>query len=155
MEKYPLTLQQLKNKVLRLLTKRDHTVLEMKRKLKQYYLFNTSDFEAAIEWVKNLGYLPNEAAMATKWTQNLRSQGRGRRFIQGKLKAKGLKVENLKDDEEELAAARIFLQKKLKNNSLKELSFKDKQALMRKLTTRGFSVSVVRDLFRTYEGSRS
>lgn len=147
-EKREITLQQLKNKVLRLLSKRDHSVSEIKKKLKQYYVFEMSDFDIAVEWLRELKYLTDEKVLAARLSDQWRKQGRGRKWISGKLATKGLKDATLKDDEPEHEAALVFIEKKIKNRPLSDFSFEEKQALRRKMLARGFSHTVIRDLVK-------
>ncbi len=152
-EKYLVDAKSLKNKILRLLTKRDHSAKEMKTKLKRYYEFSDEDFTSALAYVKELGYLPDEAKMAQSLINKWRREGRGKNYVSMKLKTRGIEIGTLdsvvlKDDENEIASARYFLEKKLRGQDLKELDFKEKQKLMRQMTSRGFSVSVVRDLIK-------
>ena len=102
--KVEIDLKQLKSKCLRLLTKRDHSSSELKIKMKRYYEFSPDDFTEALAWLKELKYLPDENLMAEKLAAQFRKQGRGRQWIRGKLRSKGLaQSESLSDDKEELS----------------------------------------------------
>lgn len=147
MEKQRIDLKQIKSKCLGLLVKRDHSRFELKQKLKRYYLFSDDDFKASLDWLLELGYLPDEAQLAIRWAKKLQSEGRGHGYIVNKLKSRGL-IAPQKDEDAEVAAAHIFLEKKLRNRVLKDMDFKEKQKLGRALTSRGFSPSIVRDLLK-------
>jgi SOS response regulatory protein OraA/RecX len=145
--KVEIDVKQLKNKCLRLLTKRDHSSLELLQKMRRYYVFSPEDFTAALDWLKELKYLPAETVMAQRLAKHYRAQGRGRQWIRGKLRLKGLSTE-LGDDDDETKAAEVMLDKKLRHQNYCDLDFKQKQRLARQLSSRGFSHSVVRELLK-------
>ena len=72
--KVEIDVKQLKNKCLRLLTKRDHSSLEMLQKMRRYYVFSPEDFTAAMDWLKELKYLPDENVMAVRLAKEYRKQ---------------------------------------------------------------------------------
>jgi regulatory protein len=142
-ERKELTFDKLKDKAMRLLARRDHSERELKSKLKQRGRFSDEDFGRVLEWLKDLGYMGDEQDLAGRWIKQWRSEGRGRMWITGKLRTKGLKAPDLRDDEDEETAARTFIDKKLRGKSLSSLSFDEKAKLSRSLISRGFSTSIV------------
>lgn len=142
-ERPELNLTKLKDKALRLLARRDHSEYELKQKLRTRGKFDDSTFSALIDYLKNLGYLADQNELSRRWIRQFRSEGRGRHWITGKLRTKGLPALDLRDDEEEFASARLFVAKKLRGKNPKALKLNEKAKLSRSLVSRGFSSSVV------------
>lgn len=152
-----LTLSQLKGRLLYYLSRRDHSVAELKSKILLKNNIELSDFDSAIEWLKNLGYLPNEQDLALRLIKKWQNEGRSLRYIQAHLKKRGLNYEKQLGEpdlpsehviQSELDSAKIFLSKKLRGKKLNDLSFEQTQALKRQILTRGFSYETVRSLFQ-------
>jgi regulatory protein len=131
---------------LRLLARRDHSIHELKTKLKQRAKITDDVFENLICHLKKMGYLADETNLAERWAKQWRSEGRGRNWICQKLKTKGLPQISFKDDDDERAAALYFLEKKLRGKKLMTLSYQDRAKLGRALVSRGFSHSLVATL---------
>ena len=142
--------QKLKSKALRLLAKRDHSRLELKRKLSAKSSLDQEAFNELVELLKNLGYMADEKDLASRWVKQWRSEGRGRLWISGKLREKGLPEPDLKDDDEELETARLFLDKRLRGKSITTLGFNEKMKLGRSMTSRGFSTSTVATVLKRW-----
>ena len=143
-KKASLSFNDLKEKSLRLLTRRDHSLTELKTKLKQRGSFEESSFQQLVVYLQRLGYLVPDDTLALRWVQHWRSEGRGRLWILAKLKTKGLtEPDDLKDDEQEIKNAQNFAQRKFKKSSFKHLSYKERLRVARALSARGFSSTVV------------
>jgi len=106
--------EKIKECALRLLARRDHSALELKLKLKQKLKIDSKVFDELLEHLKNLGVMAKEDDLAGRWIAEWRKSGRGRHWISGKLRTKGLPQVDLHDDEEEKEAAMTFLEKKLR-----------------------------------------
>src|SRR5437016_4926572 len=116
-----ISYDQIKDRALRILARRDHSARELRLKLKQRIKIEDDKFDQLLGDLKRLGYMVDEGDLTCRWVRQWRSEGRGRYWISGKLKSKGLPVPNLKDDSEELEAARLFLSKKTLYKELKGL----------------------------------
>ncbi len=158
-ERKKITLQQVKNKLLWRISKRDHSVFELRQKLRVKNDYTEEDFQLALEWLQKLGYLVDESVMAERLIKKYRSEGRSKKYISGKLRQKGIKTEpteqedgtigdSLTNRDGEKEAARIFLDKKLRGKQVSELDRDEKQTMMRRMTTRGFSYETVRELLK-------
>lgn len=152
-------IQKLKERAVRLLARRDHSVHELKNKLKQRR--KPGDISASedvlnvvIDALKDLGLMACEDDLSSRWAKQWRNEGRGRHWISGKLKSKGLPPLALRDDDEEFEAARHFILKRLRSKEIHSLSFQEKTRLSRSLVSRGFSHSVIASVIKgqtTYE----
>jgi regulatory protein len=138
--------EELRDRALRLLSRRDHSVRELKTKLKQRMSFEESDFEKVLEYLAKFNYLVSQDSLAARYVKEWRSQGKGRHWINGKLKTKGLPTANLTDDDEEREAAKSFLAKKLRLNALSKMPYAERARIGRSLISRGFSSTLVATL---------
>ncbi len=144
----PAEFEKVKDRALRLLARRDHSSQELKVKLKQKLKIENDVFERLLSHLKDLGLMANEGDLSQRWLAEYRREGRGRFWISGKLKTKGLPPIPLSDDDEELEAARHFLDRKLRGKALTQLSFAEKTKLSRSLVSRGFSNTLVASLLK-------
>src|ERR1700677_3027925 len=103
--------EKIKDRALRLLARRDHSAQELKLKLKQKLKIENNVFEELLTHFKSLGLMADESDLASRWISEWRRSGRGRHWISGKLRSKGLPQINLRDDEDEKGAATLFLEK--------------------------------------------
>lgn len=145
-------IQKTTERALRLLARRDHSAYELKTKLRRKCGREGGMSDAVwgevLASLKNAGYMADEGDLALRWVQQWRAEGRGRHWIQGKLKSKGLAAVPLRDDEEELEAAKAFIAKKTRGKTIGTLGTADKARLGRSMISRGFSSSVVASLLR-------
>jgi regulatory protein len=141
----------LKERALRLLARRDHSRVELRLKLRQRAKFTQETFEAVVDSLKNLGYLADERELAQRWIRQWRNEGRGRQWISGKLKSKGLPSIPLRDDASEFESAKIYLKKKLGDQTLKQLDHLERTRIARRMISRGFSIPLVSSLLRGKE----
>jgi regulatory protein len=139
--------QKIKERAFRLLARRDHSAFELKQKLKQKTQIDDETFASLYTYLKELGYMADENLLSERWAKQWRAEGRGRQWIQGKLRQKGLPAVELRDDETELESAKDFLKKKLAG-SIKKLDRKKRAKLARSLISRGFSTPVVATLLK-------
>ena len=147
LEKTQASLQKLKENALKLLSRRDHSAQELKSKLGLRYLVSDETFEELLRYLKKFDYLVRPEILASRLVKAYQTQGRGARWIEGKLKTKGLSMPEVSDEEvKEIDAAKIFLARKLRGKCLAELTSDEKVKMMRSLVVRGFSHSLVADV---------
>ncbi len=144
----PSEFEKVKDRALRLLARRDHSSLELKLKLKQKLKIENEIFDKLLAHLKDLGLMAKEEDLSRRWLAEYRREGRGRHWISGKLKMKGLPPLSLTDDEDELQAATSFLERKLRGKTPHQLSFAEKTKLSRSLVSRGFSHTLVASLLK-------
>ena len=134
---------------LRLLTRREHSLLELKNKLKQKGYFGTELNDAVVE-CQRLAYQSDE-----RFTEQLcrarMNQGYGPLRIQQELSAKGIDetlIEQILGQETEtswLERAQAVSRKKVVSQA--SLSWEDQQKLKRFLLYRGFPASIIVRVF--------
>ena len=98
-----------KKTLTRMLTRRDHSELEIRQKLSLRFLDKT--IEETLEWANKLGWLQNPEILAFKLTESLNRKNKGVRYIQNQLRKKGLPVISI-DEEKELHKAQRLVSKK-------------------------------------------
>jgi regulatory protein len=138
----PLTSEQLKAKAVRLLALRDHTRLELSRKLAPF-ASDLNDVERVLDQLQASGW-QSDARVAISICR-VKSQKQGSALIAQAMRQKGLSaalideaVVALKDTE--LARARVVWEKKFGQPAT---DAKDKARQMRFLASRGFSTDVI------------
>jgi regulatory protein len=140
--------EQIKDRALRLLARRDHSAYELKMKLRQRLKLENDVFDQLLTYLKGLGYMAKEDDLAQRWVREWQSEGRGRHWINGKLRTKGLPPVSLTDDENEHEAAKSFLEKKLAGKTIRQLNRQERARVARALVSRGFSMSLVASLLK-------
>ena len=148
MKEEQISFTKLKEKALRLLERRDHSRMELRFKLRQKGPFTKETFEELVSYLKDMGYLADERDLAGRWIRQWRKEGRGRQWIAGKLKSKGLPTIPLRDDSSEFESARIYLNKKSGEKKLKQLDSVERTKIARRLIARGFSIVLVSSLLK-------
>ena len=129
----------------RLLARRDHSEQELRSKLKQRR-FSSSEIDAAIERVKNEGYLDDERIKLLKIEKLVREQRSGLHSILGKLRSIGLtaSTETVREyftlEMEWELAQQLLAKQKLDFNQ------ENYPRLVRLLNNRGFSRPVLNRL---------
>ena len=129
----------------RLLALRDHSEQELRSKLKQRR-FSSSEIDAAIERVKNEGYLDDERIKLLKIEKLVREQRSGLHSILGKLRSIGLtaSTETVREyftlEMEWELAQQLLAKQKLDFNQ------ENYPRLVRLLNNRGFSRPVLNRL---------
>lgn len=131
------------NKMMDHLARRDHSEKELRKKLKDK--FTAEEIDAAIEYGKNQGWIPDSAAgalaLAEKTAATLRRKGKGPLYINQYLKEKGLPPV-ASQPAEELEKARELAHNKFSN--IESMDRKEKAKVGRFLISRGFSLETVR-----------
>jgi regulatory protein len=127
------------NAVLRMLTRKDYARPEVIKKLKPRY--ELALIEVALEKATRYGYLKDNETIASAYSKMYDRQNRGQRYIEQKLKSKGLVAPKI-ESENEVDKCLRALEKKLKN--VADLrSPQARQKLTRHLVGRGFSYSTI------------
>jgi regulatory protein len=139
----------------RVLTRRDHTRLEIEQKLKQRG-YDSEVIRAVVVECERLNYIDDERT-AKVYIFQLARRGFGFRRIRLELLKKGLrgdrfeqivKESRLEIDEREIASS--VLQKKMKSFEREEDSKKRRDKIYRFLYSRGFSQSIISELIRGF-----
>ena len=139
----------------RVLTRRDHTRLEIEQKLKQRG-YGSEVIRAVVAECERLNYI-DDARTAKAYIFQLARRGFGFRRIRLGLRKKGLggdrfeqivEESRLEFNEREIASK--VLQKKMKSFEREEDSKKRKDKIYRFLYSRGFSPSVISELIREF-----
>lgn len=134
---------------LKLLTRREHSVWELRNKLKQKG-YSSSELHDAIVECQRLAYQSDERFTAQVCRARI-NQGYGPIRIQQELSAKGIEealIEQILEQETEVSwieRAQIVLRKKIV--SYVSLSWEDQQKLKRFLLYRGFPASIIVRVF--------
>lgn len=166
MQNQQLVLEELRNKLLQkaygYLATRDHTSLEIYKKLNQYQLKSTKESESGqtndtetlirevIQELKTKKYISNEK-FADKYIQSALQNGKGPLLIQRGLLAKGITGELWlnawsKHETEELSACKMALEKWLNHKLTKhKLDTKMKIKAHRFLLSRGFHSYIIHE----------
>ncbi len=143
--------KEIKNKALKLLSRREHSRRELKDKLLRRD-FNFQNVEVVLEDLSNSGYL-NDRRFARTWIKNrLQRKPRGKALIEAELRDKGVdgqvieeELNNLLSEQKEKAMCEKLARKWLNKKNKKISEDDDLQIkLMRYLSSRGFSKRVIR-----------
>jgi len=134
---------------LRILSRRDHSIVELRRKLEKKG-FPEGEIRRVLAEGLRLGYLDDERA-AHALINRLKRKGCGVRRIRFELRQRGLSgdpfialLQNCFSPEEELGLARRVLERKLKTCSAAEGELAKRARLYRFLVGRGFSELSIR-----------
>jgi regulatory protein len=137
------------NSALRILSRRDHSILELHKKLEARG-FLEEHIRRVVAECRRLGYLDDERA-AHALIERFKYKGCGARRIRFELRQSGLSGDHIVDllqkrlsSEEELGLARRALERKLKTCPTTEAALTLKGRLYRFLFGRGFSESAIR-----------
>lgn len=145
--------QKAMNTAVRILTNRDHSFYELKRKLQERAIENEV-IGAVMAECERLNYI-NDERTARLYISQLNRKCFGKRYIKMALKKKGLRgdaIENIllqkcSEVEERKKAARL-LGKKMKTSNQEKEAEKKRDNIYRFLYARGFSKDVIIDLIR-------
>jgi regulatory protein len=145
-----------RNKMMDMLSRRDHSELEVRKKLRGK--FEAEEIDAAIDYGKERGWLPDtevaQTQLAEKAAQSLHRKRKGINYINHFLSERGL-PEVRPDDELELEKALSLVENKSFNWSKLDSDKKQKvkAKLGRFLQARGFENAIVRKVI--YEKLRN
>ena len=145
--------QKAMNTAVRILTNRDHSKYELKRKLQQRGI-EKEVIGAVVAECERLNYI-NDERTARLYISQLNRKCFGKRYIKMALKKKGLRgdaIENIllqkcSEVEERKKAARL-LEKKIKTSNQEKAAEKKRNNIYRYFYARGFSKDIITDLIR-------
>lgn len=128
-----------REKIMDLLARRDHSELELKRKLSPYY--NTAEIDDAIRFAKENSWMKPPEELAQTVAGQLGRRGKGTRYIQRFLHNKGLPgVARNADDERTKALDLIAL--KLRREP--PFQYEEQAKIARLLKNRGYDDETIR-----------
>lgn len=137
-------------KIIDYLSRRDHSEYELRTKLLQKK-YPSDEIQAALEKVKDMGYLPDVEQLSNKVADTLHRKLKGILYIQKYLKSKDLPPIT-PDWEMELEKAKKLVHKQLKGKDVKEIFHREaKNAIFRFLASRGFTEQTIRKAVNTSE----
>ncbi len=139
---------EMREKALRILARRDHSVLELRLKLKQKVSFDSETFKNLVNQLKDNGYLAEDSELVNCYIQKWRKEGRGRQWISSKLRLKGLPQIGLQDDLDEIASARRYLEKKTGASTFRGFSQVKRTKVANALVRRGFTTNLILALIK-------
>ncbi len=142
--------KEIKDKALKLLSRREHSRLELRQKLLRRD-FNFSEIEPVLDELAEKGYIDDER-FAEEWIHSRKnSKPRGRFLLRAELKEKGVSSEIIDDklnsmisrsEEEEMAVE--LARKWLRGKDRDQINIENK--LSRYLYRKGFSRDIIRDV---------
>lgn len=132
-----------RNEMMDILARRDHSELELRKKLKDK--FTPEEIDRAIEFGKENGWIPNSSeslqALSEKTAAMLKRKGKGPLYIENYLQERGMPPVK-GDPVEELEKARELAHNKF--SDIDKMDRKEKAKVGRFLISRGFSLETVR-----------
>jgi regulatory protein len=131
-------LRSARNSMMDYLARRDHSELELRTKLAQFY--PPDEIEKALNYAKDRGWLNDPDRLSAQMADYLHRKQKGLQYINHFLKKKGLPPVS-KDRDLEIEKARECVAKKIKNSQ--NLQISDKSKLVRFLASRGFDPEVI------------
>lgn len=144
-----LSLNEAKKKIMDLVARRDHSELEIKKKLAPRC--EDTILQEALDWAKNQNWLSSTEKLTAQFARQLDRRGKGIRQINKKLTEKGLNTIKPDFDNEYDKAQRLTLLK-WERNSFQDLDFEQAQKLkgkiIRYLLARGFENSIVSKILK-------
>lgn len=129
-----------KNKIIDLLSRRDHSSKELIQKLLRLQ-FTKEEATAAIAWAQEQRYLRPPGELAESRAASLHRKGKGIAMINRDLHSKGLPSVEL-DSDLELEKAQDLIARKFAKIDLRDRKNQDK--ICRSLLTRGFQLSIAK-----------
>ena len=137
------------NKSLDILSRREHSVIELKTKLKRFDPFS-QDLNDVIQRLIEAKFLDDERFAAT-FIKSKAESGYGPNYISQYLRKKGISSEqydmySLEIDWEDKCLGQF--KKKSRN---KELNFKEKEKILRFLAYRGFSYEIIKNALKEHD----
>lgn len=135
----PDSLNQALNKVVSYLAQRDHSSLELKKKLKGK--FGPTTITQALNIAKDRGWIKSPEELAEQVTQTLHRKNKGHLYIQNYLRKLGLPQSDIDEDWEE-KKCRTLLDNRFAN--WQDMTYEQKQKPLRFLQSRGFTPSTIK-----------
>lgn len=139
------------HKMMDLLAIRDHSILEIEKKLEEKK-YAPEEIAEAIAYGKKNGWLPDGTAksnaMSEKIADELGKKGKGQNAINHKLESMGLPTLAL-DSESEVSKALQLLEKKYRAQNLNDTKVQSKA--IRFLAGKGFSEDCIMNTLRSFQ----
>lgn len=129
-----------RRKIMDILARRDHSVVELRRKL-AVYEYNSDEIEDAINFAEENNWLTPPTELTEQVTRSLSRKKKSARYIEQFLRDKGLPPAEI-DPETELEKALEIVQAKLRKDSA--FDYEEKKKVHRLLTNRGFDSTTIR-----------
>lgn len=134
-----------REKMMRLLARRDHSEQEIRSKLRRF--FEKVEIDQAIELAKQKKWLITPDKLSQNMAEMLHRKGKGYLFIVNYLKLKGLPAIT-RDLDREVEKAREFVLRFWQKDDLADATQKEKMKLFRQLKNRGFDGETIQSVFR-------
>lgn len=134
----------IKDKLMDYLARRDHSELELRRKLRKSY--EREEIDSVIDWARQNKWLAEPETISQKVADTLHRKYKGIHFINQYLRDKGL-PSVVRNDDVELEKARHLVKNKISSLRSRTPSAKnaaDKNKMIRFLASRGFDTSIIR-----------
>lgn len=142
-----------RQKMMDLLARRDHSPVELRRKLAKFE-YSEDEIEAALDWARERKFIPFDEASAQahseKWRAPLDRRKKGIRWMNQKLSQIGLpKIAS--DPESELEKALDLVVRKAKSlRKSPPLTREDKAKIQRFLMSRGFESTTINEALKKW-----
>ena len=126
------------DRVGRYLARRDHSIYELQTKLSQH--FDEDEVEFAIQFAEDSGWLRPPEDLAERLKESLNERNKSARYIQDKLRRKGLPSVDTEESVEIAKCKAVLMSLATKNDILEHNS---KAKVFRKLASRGFTPDII------------
>lgn len=130
--------------LIRLLSRRDYSELELKQKLGRYY--TTDAIQTALQKAAEYKWLKEPQELAQSYSEILNRKGKGHSAVLRELKKRGLPAID-RNDEREIEKAKSVLAKKFRGKA--KLDMKERQKAYRLLAYRGFDSETISAAMRS------
>ncbi len=138
------------NKALELLSRREHSVYELKQKLKIKIIdLQTDELDEVIEKLKNQNLLSDQR-FALAVIKQKSSQGYGPKFIELYLKNKFVSSNDYDIYEQNIDWIEICVNQIAKKIRSSSVSLKEKEKISRFLSNRGFNYEIIKSAFNKF-----
>ena len=138
------------NKALELLSRREHSVYELKQKLKIKIIdLQTDELDEVIEKLKNQNLLSDQR-FALAVIKQKSSQGYGPKFIELYLKNKFVSSNDYDIYEQNIDWIEICVKQISKKIRSSSVSLKEKEKISRFLSNRGFNYEIIKSAFNKF-----
>lgn len=150
-----LILNQCKEKAFNLISFKNRTIMEMKKRLKEYE-YNDEVIERVIEILIKYNYLDDYKYTEKYISDKLEIKGYGKYRIKNELRQKFVSneiIEELLIDTEVIESEKIIslIEKKMRNKRFKDITTKEKYRIFNFLQRRGYSYSIIKEGFAKVE----
>ena len=137
------------NKALDLLSRREHSVFELRTKLKRFSE-NASELEDTIKRLKDSKFL-DDKKFSESFVRSKSQAGYGPNYIEQYLRKKGVNSSDYDIYGYDIDWAAICHELYLRKSKGKELNHKEKEKILRFLAYRGFSYEIIKNAQKDIE----